>query len=129
MSRRSFVKRGFVKRGFVKRLMPAVVAAAIAVGAPTANAVQFQGVYVFGDSLSDSGYYRPFLLSIGVPASTAPPLVVSPPTLGLFGLRSSPSTTAGIQTHRTPAAASLPKAVHVLQRPRPQRLRAAPNVP
>jgi outer membrane lipase/esterase len=71
MSRRSFVKRGFVKRGFVKRLMPAVVAAAIAVGAPTANAVQFQGVYVFGDSLSDSGYYRPFLLSIGVPASTA----------------------------------------------------------
>jgi outer membrane lipase/esterase len=71
MSRRSFVKRGFVKRGFVKRLMPAVVAAAIAVGAPTANAVQFQGVYVFGDSLSDAGFFRPGLIAGGVPASTA----------------------------------------------------------
>ena len=64
-------RRSFVKRGFVKRLMPAVVAAAMAAGATTANAVQFQGVYVFGDSLSDAGYFRPFLLSIGVPAGTA----------------------------------------------------------
>ena len=71
MSRRSFVQRGFVKRGFVKRIMPAVIAAAMVAGVPTANAVQFQGVYVFGDSLSDAGYYRPFLLSIGVPAATA----------------------------------------------------------
>ncbi len=70
MSRRSFVKRGSVKRAVVKRLLPTIVAASMAAGASTANAVQFQGVYVFGDSLSDSGYFRPFLLSIGVPAGT-----------------------------------------------------------
>jgi outer membrane lipase/esterase len=51
-------------RSFVKRVLPAVVAAAIASGASTANAVQFQGVYVFGDSLSDSGYFRPFLTQV-----------------------------------------------------------------
>jgi outer membrane lipase/esterase len=59
------------RRSFVKRVLPAFVAAAIASGATSANAVQFQGVYIFGDSLSDSGYFRPFLLSIGVPAGTA----------------------------------------------------------
>ena len=59
------------RRSFAKRVLPAVIAAAMVTGASTANAVQFQGVYVFGDSLSDSGYFRPFLLSIGVPAGTA----------------------------------------------------------
>ena len=50
------------RRSFAKRMLPAVIAAAMVTGASTASAVQFQGVYVFGDSLSDSGYYRPFLL-------------------------------------------------------------------
>lgn len=59
------------RKSFVKRVLPAVIAAALVTGASTANAVQFQGVFVFGDSLSDAGYYRPFLLSIGVPAATA----------------------------------------------------------
>ena len=58
-----------------KRLIPTLVASVLAVGATvsatSANAVQFSGVYVFGDSLSDAGYFRPFLLSIGVPAATA----------------------------------------------------------
>jgi outer membrane lipase/esterase len=52
------------RRSFAKRVMPAVIAAAMAAGASTANAVQFQGVYVFGDSLSDAGYFRPFLASL-----------------------------------------------------------------
>ena len=59
------------RRSFVKRVLPAVIAAALVTGASTANAVQFQGVFVFGDSLSDSGYYRPFLLALGVPSATA----------------------------------------------------------
>lgn len=58
------------RKSFAKRILPAVVASALAFGG-SASAVQFQGVYVFGDSLSDAGYYRPFLLSIGVPAATA----------------------------------------------------------
>ncbi len=44
-----------------KRLIPALVAGALAMGATGANAVTFNGVYVFGDSLSDTGYFRPFL--------------------------------------------------------------------
>ncbi len=58
------------RKSFAKRVLPAVVASALAF-AGSASAVQFQGVYVFGDSLSDAGFYRPFLLSIGVPAATA----------------------------------------------------------
>ncbi len=58
------------RKSFAKRVLPAVVASALAFGG-SAQAVQFQGVYVFGDSLSDAGYFRPFLLAIGVPAATA----------------------------------------------------------
>lgn len=60
-----------------KRLLPALVVSAVtALSAPT-QAAQFSGFYVFGDSLSDAGYYRPFLTSLGLP-----PPVVS--TLGRF---------------------------------------------
>ena len=59
-----------INKSFVKRMLPAVVAGLVGMSG-AANAVKFQGVYVFGDSLSDSGYFRPFLLQIGVPASTA----------------------------------------------------------
>ena len=59
------------KKRALKRLLPALIAATVAVGAAPAQAVQYQGVFIFGDSLSDAGYYRPFLISIGVPAATA----------------------------------------------------------
>ncbi len=59
-----------------KRLIPTLVASTLAIGASlsvtTANAVQFSGVYVFGDSLSDAGYFRPFLAGLGVPAALVP---------------------------------------------------------
>jgi len=60
-----------------KRLIPALVGSALALGATSANAVKFTGVFVFGDSLSDAGFYRPTLLASNVPA----PLVA---TLGRF---------------------------------------------
>ena len=54
-----------------KRLLPALVFSALtAFAAPATEAAQFSAVYVFGDSLSDAGYYRPFLLSLGIPAAT-----------------------------------------------------------
>jgi outer membrane lipase/esterase len=46
------------------RTLPALVASALLLGTGAAQAVQFQGVYVFGDSLSDSGYFRPFLTQV-----------------------------------------------------------------
>ena len=53
-----------------KRLLPALVLSAFAAAAaPQADAAQFSGVYVFGDSLSDAGYYRPFLSGLGLPPS------------------------------------------------------------
>src|SRR5687767_11940807 len=52
-----------------KRVLPALVFSLFATfAAPTAEAAQFSGVYVFGDSLSDAGYYRGFLASLGLPA-------------------------------------------------------------
>ena len=55
---------------FKKRVIPALIASAMIMGTPSAQAIQFSGVYVFGDSLSDAGYFRPFLSAIGVPATT-----------------------------------------------------------
>ncbi|MCY7386973.1 MAG: autotransporter domain-containing protein, partial [Burkholderiales bacterium] len=56
---------------FKKRVIPALIASAMLVGTPAANAVTFSGVFVFGDSLSDSGFFRPFLVGVGTPAATA----------------------------------------------------------
>lgn len=47
-----------------KRLIPALVAGALAMGASSAQAINFSAVYVFGDSLSDSGYYRPGIAAL-----------------------------------------------------------------
>ena len=44
------------------------VAAAFAAPQAAAQAASFSNVYVFGDSLSDAGYYRPVLLAAGLPA-------------------------------------------------------------
>lgn len=61
-----------------KRLLPALLLSLFAGGAATAaQAQQFDNVVVFGDSLSDAGYFRPFLASLGLP-----PQVVA--TLGRF---------------------------------------------
>ena len=56
---------------FKKRVIPALIASAMIMGAPAAQAVQFSGVFVFGDSLSDAGFFRNFLVAIGTPAATA----------------------------------------------------------
>ena len=53
-----------------RRVLPALLLSLFAASAaPSASAAQFSNVYVFGDSLSDAGYYRPFLLASGVPAA------------------------------------------------------------
>ena len=53
-----------------KRLLPALLLSLFAgATAPAASAAQFTNVYVFGDSLSDAGYYRPFLASLGLPSA------------------------------------------------------------
>ena len=55
-----------------KRLIPTMVGAALALSASTAGAVSFNGVYIFGDSLSDSGFYRPGLAAlVGAPTAAA----------------------------------------------------------
>jgi outer membrane lipase/esterase len=54
-----------------KRLLPALVATALTFGATAANALTFSGVYVFGDSLSDSGFFRPALAQALGPATAA----------------------------------------------------------
>lgn len=53
----------------VRRVLPALLLSLFA-GAtvPAASAAQFTGVVVFGDSLSDAGFYRPFLASLGLPS-------------------------------------------------------------
>lgn len=56
---------------FKKRVIPALITSAMVMAAPAAHAVKFSGVFVFGDSLSDAGYFRPFLAAIGTPAATA----------------------------------------------------------
>jgi outer membrane lipase/esterase len=56
-----------------KRVLPALLVSLFAgTMAPSASAqlAHFSGVYSFGDSLSDAGYYRPFLTSLGLPAAT-----------------------------------------------------------
>ena len=58
-----------------KRLLPALLlsvflgAAAPAVQAQQGNPGPFSNVIVFGDSLSDAGYFRPFLTGLGLPPS------------------------------------------------------------
>jgi outer membrane lipase/esterase len=77
-----------------KRVLPALIVSMFAgTMAPSASAqlAHFSGVYVFGDSLSDAGYYRPFLASLGLPAS-----VVS--QLGRFTTNPGPVFSESIST-------------------------------
>ncbi|HTS84279.1 MAG TPA: hypothetical protein VMG61_04170, partial [Usitatibacter sp.] len=53
-----------------KRVLPAVLLSLFAgAGATSVNAQQFSSVVVFGDSLSDDGYFRPVLSALGLPPS------------------------------------------------------------
>jgi len=59
-----------------KRVLPALLLSLFAAAsAPSASAASFSNVYVFGDSLSDAGYFRPFfqgLVAQGFPAALVP---------------------------------------------------------
>ena len=65
----------FIQKRAVKRLLPAIVAASLAasltLGATAANAITFNGVYIFGDSLADAGIYRPGIAGLAGPAFAA----------------------------------------------------------
>ena len=55
-----------------KRLIPTLVGATLALSASAASAVSFNGVYIFGDSLSDAGFYRPGIAALlGAPSAAA----------------------------------------------------------
>ena len=89
----------------VRRVLPALLLSLFAgVTAPTAGAAQFSSVVVFGDSLSDAGYYRPFLAGLGLPSATVAALgrfttnpgpVWSELVSQYYGLAAAPSNVAG----------------------------------
>jgi outer membrane lipase/esterase len=59
------------KKHVAKRILPAVIASALTLAATSAQALTFSGLYVFGDSLSDTGYFRPALAAALGPAAAA----------------------------------------------------------
>jgi len=54
------------------RFLSALLCAAALLAGSSAQAQRFSQVVVFGDSLSDAGYFRPVLAASGVPASLLP---------------------------------------------------------
>jgi outer membrane lipase/esterase len=88
-----------------KRVLPALLMSLFAgFAAPQASSAQFSNVYVFGDSLSDVGYYRPFLASLGLPANvvatlgrftTNPGPVWSELVSNFYGVAAAPSNVSG----------------------------------
>lgn len=88
-----------------KRLLPALLVSLFAAAAaPQAGAAQFSNVIVFGDSLSDAGYYRPFLASLGLPPqvvaalgrfTTNPGPVWSELVAQYYGITPAPSNAGG----------------------------------
>ena len=90
-----------------KRILPALMLSLFAGAAATTASAQvasFSNVYVFGDSLSDAGYYRPFLASLGLPApvvarlgrfTTNPGPVFSELISQYYGVTSGPSNVTG----------------------------------
>ena len=85
-----------------KRVLPALILSLFAAaGSVEAQGAQFSGVIVFGDSLSDAGYYRGFLASLGLPAaqmgrfSTNPDPVWSELISTFYGFTPAPSNAGG----------------------------------
>ena len=88
-----------------KRVLPALLLSLFAsLAAPSASAAQFSNVYIFGDSLSDAGYYRGFLAAAGVPSSlvaimgrftTNPGPVWSELVAQYYGFTATPSNVSG----------------------------------
>ncbi len=56
---------------FKKRLIPALLFSMLASVTASSHATQFSGVFVFGDSLSDAGMYRPGLSALLGPTAAA----------------------------------------------------------
>ena len=89
------------------RILPALLLSLFAGAAATTASAQiahFSNVYVFGDSLSDAGYYRPFLVGQGLPApvvaqlgrfTTNPGPVFSELISQYYGVTPNPSNVAG----------------------------------
>jgi outer membrane lipase/esterase len=86
-----------------KRILPALLFSLFAASAP-AQAAQFTNVIVFGDSLSDVGYYRGFIVSLGLPTSissqmgrftTNPGPVWSELISQFYGINPAPSNAGG----------------------------------
>jgi outer membrane lipase/esterase len=66
-----FTKKHVAKRPVTKRILPALVASTLALTVTGAQALTFSGLYVFGDSLSDTGYFRPALAAAVGPTAAA----------------------------------------------------------
>ncbi len=106
-----------------KRLLPALLlslfAGAAGIAAPAAQAQQFDNVVVFGDSLSDAGYYRPFLAGLGLPPqvvatlgrfTTNPGPVWSESVSQFYGITPGPSNAGGSIYAQGGARVALPSA-------------------
>ncbi len=113
-----------------KRLLPALLVSLLAgAAAPAAEAAQFSNVVVFGDSLSDAGYYRPFLASLGLPPelvatlgrfTTNPGPIWSELVSTYYGITPAPSNAGGTIFAQGGARVALPSAStppHAAQRP------------
>jgi outer membrane lipase/esterase len=87
-----------------KRILPALLFGLFAATTSQAQTSPFSGVFVFGDSLSDAGYYRPVLAAAGLPApivaqlgrfTTNPDPVWSELVSQRYGFAPAPSNVAG----------------------------------
>ena len=88
-----------------KSVLPAVVLSLVLAAGPVeSQGAQFSNVYVFGDSLSDAGFFRPFLASLGLPSSlvatmgrytTNPGPVWSEIIAQFYGVTPAPSNAGG----------------------------------
>jgi len=85
-----------------KRVLPTLLVSAFAALSAPAFGQQFSNVYVFGDSLSDAGYFKPVLAAAGVPASlnlgrftTVPGPVWSELVSSYYGATPNPSNVSG----------------------------------
>jgi len=86
------------------RILPSLLLAVGAALAAPAQAAQFTNVCSFGDSLSDAGFYRPFLRSIGIPENLVTQLgsfTTNPDPIWIelvsqfYGVTPNPSNVAG----------------------------------